>query len=275
MELSIIITSYRNPRLLNMCIQSIKEHVKNVEYEIIVASSATQEDTFDLMREKYPKLTFFGNKKNVGMSRVVNQGIKESKGKYLLILNDDVLIKDDCVSESLKYIKNNPKIGILGLKMVNFDNSTQQSFFRFHSPFTILYRRTLLGKFNFAKKRLKKFLLEKEQNTKKPFEPDWVMASAILVRKKATQEVGPMDEGYPLYFEDTDWCWRFWQKGYKVVYYPLVKIYHYHGKVSAVKGGVVKTVLTNRQARMHIYSGFRFLFKYWLRKNPRTGKINI
>ena len=90
---------------------------------------------------------------------------------------------------------------------------------------------------------------------------DWLMGSALMTQRKAVEKTGLMDEGFFLYFSDVDWAKRFWENGYKVVYYPLVKIYHYHRRVSKRNSWIID-LLTNRQSRQHIKDGLRYLHKY-------------
>ena len=94
---------------------------------------------------------------------------------------------------------------------------------------------------------------------------DWIMGSALLVSKEKAKIVGPFDEQFFMYMEDTDWCRRFWERGFKVVYYPDAMVYHYHAKGSA-RGGFFVSLLFNRLTWYHIESAFKYFWKY--RKKP-------
>lgn len=267
MELSIIINSYKNPELLKLCIDSIKKNVENVEYEIIVADSATEEDMEMMMREEYPDVKFFPFKKNVGFQALLKKGIKESQGKYLLLLNGDILITRGSVEKLLDFVRNNADVGIAGPKLLDFNGKLQYSCFRFYRPITIIYRRTFLKKFKFAQKHLDWFLM-KNRDHKKIMEVDWLMGSVLMASKKAIEKVGPMDSRFFMYMEDVDWCRRFWEKGLRVVYYPYVKMHHYHGKGSA-KGGFFRSLLFNKLTWIHIISAVKYFKKYWRKPVPR------
>ena len=104
-EVSIIVTSYKNPQILDLCLNSLKENVNNIEYEIIVVDGETGEKTEDLMREKYPEVMFLSNNKNVGFGALVNQGIDISKGSFYFIMNADIVIKSNVIEEIIFYIK--------------------------------------------------------------------------------------------------------------------------------------------------------------------------
>ena len=262
MLLSIIITSYRNPQLLKLCIDSIKKNIslESSEFEMIVADSATENDTETMMREDYPLVKFIPAKENIGFVGTVENGYRASSGKYILILNGDILIKKNSVETLLEYIQRNPQVGLVGPKLLNFNETLQPSCFKFYSFFTILYRRTLLGKMKFARKHLDDFMM-KDFDHNKPKEADWIMGSAIISSREKIEKVGLMDKQYKLYFEDVDWCRRFWEKEYKVVYYPNSEMYHYHGKGSSGKG-VFKTLISKKLAWIHVFSALKYFWKY-------------
>ncbi|HBI33651.1 MAG TPA: hypothetical protein DEA43_03470 [Candidatus Moranbacteria bacterium] len=260
MELSIIVTSYRNPELLRVCLDSIRKCVTGLAYELIVADSATQEDMEMMMREDYADVKFFPFEKNVGFQALVKIGLDNSVGKYILMLNGDILVTPDSVTKMLEFLKTDASIGMVGPKLLNFNGTLQPSCFRFYKPITIVYRRTFLSKFSFAKKHLDWFLM-KDYDHKQPKEVDWIMGSAVMISREALGKVGIMDPQYFMYMEDVDWCRRFWENGFKVIYFPLVSMHHYHGKGSA-KGGVIRSLLFNKYTWIHIASGVKYFKKF-------------
>ncbi|PIP27972.1 MAG: hypothetical protein COX29_03675 [Candidatus Moranbacteria bacterium CG23_combo_of_CG06-09_8_20_14_all_35_22] len=267
MELSIIITSYKNPQLLKVCLDSIRENYSGADYEIIVADSETEENTEMMMREEYSEIIFIPAKENIGFSGTVNAGYKKVKGDFVLILNGDTIIKKDSIEKLLNYLKNNPKVGIVGPRLIGFNEKSQDSCFRYYTPLTILYRRTFLGKLGFAKKHSDNFLM-RDYDHKETKEVDWIQGSVMMTKKEIMDKVGPMDEKFKLYFEDVDWCRRFWEKDYKVIYFPDAQIYHYHGRGSVGKN-VIQALLFNRLAWLHIKSAMRYFWKYWGKPLPK------
>lgn len=270
MRLSIIVTHYRNPELLRVCLDSLIRNVSlpREEYEIIVSDSETQEETALMMREDYPDLIFLPARNNIGFSRTVNRGLGIAKGEHILILNGDIIAKKDSVEKLLDFVESHPDVGLAGPQLLNFNETPQLSTFRFYTPMTIIYRRTFLGKFPFAKNHLDQFAM-KGVDKSKPVEVDWMMGSSLMTSRSALDKVGPMDERYKMYFEDTDWCRQFWEKGYKVVYFPDSKMYHYHGKGSASKN-VLYSLLFNRLTWLHIGSAIKFFLKYRGKNIPKN-----
>ena len=258
--LSIIITHHKALVLLKLCLKSIKENIGSLEYEIIVVDSQSEPTTQDLIEEKFPEIKFIPFSKNVGYAKIVNVGIKASRGEYILILNADILITKNSVSQMLEFIQKNPRVGIVGPQLLTFANEFQHSCFRFPSIGAIAARRTFLGRLNWGKKKIKEFLIkEKDSPLKKTV--DWIQGSAMLVSKQAIEKVGLMDERFFMYLEDTDWCRRFWQNGYQVVYYPSVKMFHYYYRVSKKWNSLLDT-LFNKYTRIHLISAVKYFWKW-------------
>jgi hypothetical protein len=268
-ELTIAINGYKSPELLRLCLQSVFQYIKSdIDYEVMVTDSATEEETEMLMREEFPEVKFFPFRENAGFKTMVNKSLKEARGKYIFLINSDIILTDEVVSKMLAYLKTHPDIGILSPKQLNFNGTLQSSCFRFYRPLTILYRRTWFGKLHFAKHHLNWFIMA-DYDKREPKSVDWVMGSAMLVVRSAAEQVGMMDQRFFMYMEDVDWCRRFWEQKWKVVYYPLAFVYHYHGKGSA-KGGFFGSLLFNRLTWYHIRSASQYFWKYWGKSLPRV-----
>lgn len=267
MELSIIITSFKNPELLKVCINSIKKNLTITDYEIIEVDGSSEEATRLMMKESFSDVKFFPFKENVGYQALIKKGYEMSSGKHILILNGDIVVKKEAIESLLDYIKNNEKVGLVGPQLLGFNDELQYSCFRFYTPLTIVYRRTFLGKLNFAKKHLDRFLM-KDFDHKHEKEADWLMGSALMTTRGAIEKVGLMDPRFKMYFEDVDWCRRFWENNLKVIYYPEAQMYHYHGKGSAGKN-LLKTLVFNKLAWIHLGSAFKYFIKYLGRPLPK------
>lgn len=273
-KVTLAINGYKNPELLRQCLQSIEKNMagSNLDYEVLVCDSATEDDTRLLMSQEYPSIRFFPFTENVGFKRLFNTSLLEAKGEYVLVMNSDVLLTETAVPDLLAYLEGHPEIGILAPRQLHFNGKLQQTAFRFYQPLTIVYRRTFLGKTSFGKKHLDWFTMA-ETNFTEPTTVDWVIGSAMFVKRDvALERVGLMDERFFMYMEDVDWCRRFWEQGLSVVYHPGIAIYHYHAKGSA-KGGVIRGLLSNKLTWYHIDSARKYFWKYRGKKNPRNTNI--
>jgi N-acetylglucosaminyl-diphospho-decaprenol L-rhamnosyltransferase len=255
MLLSIIVTNYKTSDLLKLCLESVKVAAKDFDFEILVVDSEAQEETGEVVREclgaENSKLISFT--KNQGFAKLVNAGLAQSRGEYLILFPDSL-------KKMLDYLADNKCIGMIGPQLLNFNGSVQDSCFRYYRFFTILYRRTLLGQTKKGKADLDRFLM-KDFNREKAGEVDWLLGAALMVRRQALGEVGIMDERFFLYFEDVDWCRRFNDAGWKVVYLPEAKMHHYHGRGSK-KSGALSDIFFNKYMWIHLASAAKYFWKY-------------
>jgi len=271
--LSIIVTHHQTPILLKLCLKSIEENIASfganrdgqVNYEIIVVDSESQPETEELIRNKFNQVKLISFSKNVGYAKIVNEGIKAAQGDYVLILNADIIILGEAVRYLWEYLEEHPEVGIAGPQLVTFSNQIQNSCFNFPSLGAIVARRTFLGELNWGKRKIGQFLIQEGDNlSARPV--SWLQGSAMLVRGEAIEKVGLLDERFFMYLEDTDWCRRFWQNGYQVVYQPKAKMAHYYYRASKKWGGFLDIFL-NKYTRLHIISALKYFWKWRQAKN--------
>ncbi len=273
-KLSVIVNHYRTPEILKICLRSIKENLKNADFswEIIVTDGATIEKTTEMMEDHFSDIIFIPFEENVGFGKLVNAAIERSKGEYLFIINADIIIEEEkAIEKILEYIEKNKDVGMVGPKLLNVNNTVQQSCFRFYTPFTVVCRRTSLGRTFIGKKVLNNFLMKDvfdKNNATEPIPVDWLMGSAMMVRRSNLEKVGVFDENFFMYFEDVDWARRFWENGLKVVYFPNSVMYHYHFQ-SSKKRSLFDSLLS-KYARIHIKSALKYFAKYKF-KNVKYG----
>lgn len=262
--LSIIIVNYKNAPLLRLCLKSLQHVVSGLTHEIIVVDVDAGADTAYVATEEFPKVHYLPFKKNIGYTKGVNQGLKAAKGDYMFVMNSDIIPLAGSLEKMRDYMKAHPEAGLLGPQLLNFDGSDQQSCFRFYTPFTVVYRRTFLGKLPFVKNILNRFLL-KDKDLTQTMSVDWLMGSALMVSKKALETVGFMDEHFYLYMSDVDWPRHFWENGYRVVFLPEAKMYHYHRRESHGALDALDAIF-NRRTQQHIIDALRYFRKNGLRK---------
>lgn len=264
MRLSIIIVHHKTPELLKLCLKSLQNNINpEIDHEVIIVDSQSAREGQDVVYENFPQAKFITFKENIGYSKGVNAGISAAKGDYILILNPDIIITKDSVKKMLEFAENDTEIGILGPQLLDFSGSIQKSYFRFYTPLTILARRTFLGKMPLFKNTIRKFTMSDADPEEVQY-PDWIMGSALLISRKGIERVGLMDNRFFLYFEDVDWARRFWENGYKVVYFPEAKMYHYHQRKSRA-GFDIFDFFIRKETRWHIKSAIKYFLKHGLR----------
>ena len=255
MEISIIINNYNTGGLLKQCIRGIKKFPPSVEYEIIVVDNNSFDGSAKMVAENFPDVRLIAAKENLGHHKGNNLGIKNSSGKYVVIVNTDIAILDNAFDRMYRFMESYSDCALVGPRLKNPDGSTQMSCMRFPTRLTPIYRRTFLGKMPWAKKELSTYLMY-EFNHNETREVDWILGACQMVRKSAIEKAGYLDEKLFLYFGDVAWCKSFWKAGYKVIYFPEVAIIHYHKRESA-NSGILSKIFW-----IHIIDWFKFLNKY-------------
>jgi len=223
LDLSIIIVNYNTKKLVLDCIKSIKEEGSNLKYEIIIidnSSSDGSKEVFEKVNNNENNIKFVFNKNNLGYAKANNQGIKISKGKYLLLLNSDTLVKKNALKSLVDFAEKTSDAGVVGSRLYNLDGSIQSSCYNFPT-----IKNAFLEYFMGQKGLFDKFAPKGE----KPVTVDALVGASFLITPIAKKKIGMLDERYWAYFEDIDYCREVWKKGLKVYYLPSSKVIHYHG----------------------------------------------
>lgn len=237
--------------------------------EIIVVDNNSQDDSAHLLQSDFPEITLIQSPENLGLAGGVNIGMRVAKGKYYLILNPDIISPQGSLVDMISFMEAHPEVGMAGGKLLSPNGDVQQSCFRFYRPMTIVYRRTPLAKTASGKAELDRFVM-KEYDRQQAREVDWIQGSCMMARARAVQEVGMWDERFFLYFEDVDWCRRFWEAGWKVMFVPKAEFSHFHQRSS--ERGSLLGILTNWATREHITSAVKYFWKY--RGKPAPSGIS-
>lgn len=274
MDISLIIVNYKSRHKLAACLESIKKAAPvGLSYEIIVVDNASGDELNYLLRD-FNNVKLIVSQKNLGMGGGNNLGIDAAKGEYVFILNPDTILSTGAVETLLSHLKINPKIGIIGPKLLNSDNSLQYSCLRFPNFFIPFWRRTSLGRYfrncstNFQMQDVDHSLIQ---------EVDWLMGSALMFKKEIELSQGKIwrprfDERYFMYFEDTDLCRTAWSQGLSVVYNPQAILIHDHARDSA-KHPWYKAIFNDALAKRHIMSWLKYFAKWGFRHHPKNKII--
>lgn len=253
--LSIIIVNYNNGELLKGCLESIRTTQGSLEIEIFVVDNNSSDNSLEMIRKTFPHIKIIANPTNVGYAKAVNQAIKTSLGKYIFVLNADIIIKSRAIQSLLSFMDNHPDCAIAGPKLFYPNGQLQLSCRTFYTLKTILFRRTILGRIFPESKILQDHLMSGwDHNCQK--EVDWMLGAALMVRRETINQIGLMDERYFLYLEDVDWCYRMNNAGWKVFYVPQAEIIHYYRQGSRSES------VFNRDVFVHLCSMLRYYDKW-------------
>ena len=192
--------------------------------EVILVDNGSQDGGRIEVKRAFPSVHIIENEKNLGFAKAVNQGLQKASGRYVLLLNPDTQMKDGAIERLVSFMDAHSDVGVAGAQLLNADGSKQNSIANFPSLATELFNKSLL-RWLFPKK-----FPGKERDYPEPVEVDSVIGACMVVRRKAMEQVGLLDEDYFLFLEETDWCYRMKRAGWKIYHVPQAEVYHFQGK---------------------------------------------
>ena len=255
MDLSIVIINYRMGHHLESCLSSIFSGQHNLSFEVILVNKPSG-DGAETFADQYPALKFIPSD-TFGISVMRNVGIRDSRGRYVLILDIDTEVKPGTLDTLVQFMKDHPEAGVSGGKTFHPDGVMEYSCKRFYSPLTILFRRTPLGVW-FPNNRWERWHLMMDEDHDQALECDWVAGACFLIRRETFEQIGLFDESFYFGFEDVDFCFRAKRAGWTVRYVPSSMIVHHVQR---------KSLGFNMLSWEHLKSGLRFWWKHYVRRS--------
>jgi GT2 family glycosyltransferase len=226
--LSIVIVSYNCREHLLRCLASLREEARHLPCEVIVVDNASTDGTVAAVRQRHPDVLLVTSARNRGFAWASNRGLERARGHQLLLLNPDTVVPPRALERAARALEERPAVGMLGCKLVRPDGTLDKACKR-GSPTPLSSLAYFTGLSRLApRSRLARYTAghigEDETSV-----VDAVNGAFMLVRREALDAVGPLDERYWLYMEDLDWCYRFHQHGWPVLYWPEVEVVHVKG----------------------------------------------
>ena len=229
--ISTIIVNYNAGELLRDCVDSLL--ACPLDIEIIVVDNASRDGSQDSLAD-LPQVRIIRNPANVGFAAACNIGMQAASAPYLLFLNPDCFFQPGAVARLLARLQSDDRVGMVGGLLVNEDGTEQGGARRaVPTPWRSFLR--AFGLHRFAHRWPKLFYdfhLHKQPLPDAPIEVEAISGACMLVKREAVDDVGLWDEEYFLHCEDLDWCMRFRQKGWKILFVPDARVYHALGACS-------------------------------------------
>jgi GT2 family glycosyltransferase len=248
MLLSIVIVNYNVRHFLEQCLLSVEKALKGISAEVFVVDNNSVDGSQVMVQEKFSWVKAINNRENVGFAAANNQAIRQAQGKYVLLLNPDTVVEEDTFAKILDFMELHPEAGALGVQMVNGKGEfLPESKRALPTPWVAFYKIFGLAALfpnsrTFGKYHLS--YLDSHQN----HEVEVLSGACMLLRKKALDKVGLLDEDFFMYGEDVDLSYRIIKGGYKNYYVAETKIIHYKGE--STKKGSLNYVLVFYQAML-------------------------
>lgn len=243
--------TWNSAAVIQACLDSIPSFS---EYEVIVVDNASTDDTAARL-EEYSGIKVIRNTGNRGYAHANNQGIRQASGEYVLLLNPDTRIRSGSLKLLTDFLDQDPRFGAVAPRLVYPDGRTQYSIRSLPTPSTVLWEVLGLARLFPRNRRIGSWrMLWFDYD--KPSEVEQPMASCLLVRKSALDELNGLDEDFPIFYNDVDLSNRMRRAGWKTWYLPSACVEHRRGSS------------TGQDRPRMIYEGHRSMFRY-LRKHAQ------
>jgi len=239
-DISVIIVNYNTRDVTTEAVASVLRHSGGLEIEVIVVDNDSQDGSVEALRAAFPQVTVVDTRHNGGYAWGNNVGLHRARGRYVLILNPDALLHETSLETALGYMVAHPEVGILGAEVFLEDGNRQLTVFRFPS-LTNLFWRLIVPNRIIRESRWFGDQRYASRGYDRIMDVEVIAGCFMLLPRAVVNEVGLMDDRFFMYSEETEWCWRVGQAGYKVRYNPDVKITHF-GAVSTGQSSPWKSV---------------------------------
>jgi GT2 family glycosyltransferase len=264
-DISVIIVSFNTKDLTLQCINSIFTEGSKLKKEVILVENGSSDGSVEALKKLENKIILIENSENLGFSKANNQGIKIHKGKFILLLNSDTILKERTLEKLVTFTRNKVKVGVVAPKLLNPDGSDQPSVFNFPTVGRALQQYWLK-----VGKPLEKYIPQGSE----PSKVEAVVMAAFLITPMALKKVGMLEERYFMFFEDLDYCRRVCKSGLDIYYLPDAEVFHHHGA-----SGKTITNSTNQWRRLipssKIYHGLvkHYVFNFILWSGQKWQKL--
>jgi N-acetylglucosaminyl-diphospho-decaprenol L-rhamnosyltransferase len=242
-DAGVVVVTHNALPWIERCLESVRGE------EVVVVDNASSDGSPDVVRELFPEATVV-EQENLGLAAGWNRGLELASGRYVLILNADAWLTDGSLRRLVRFADEHPRAAVVGPRLLNPDGTLQRSVRGFPTLWRLATEYLFLRKLAPRTRALNAFYAGGFDH-ESVREAEFLMGACLLVRREAVDEVGPLDEAFFLFSEETDWCYRFRQAGWQVLFFPGAECVHVGG---ASHGG--------RMFRENVRGHLRFLAKH-------------
>lgn len=251
-EISVCVLNFNGFGLLSECLASLDRirTCNKLRYEVIVIDNGSSDGSAERVRAQFPDVTLVALPSNVGIAGAFNRGIERGQGRYLLILNNDTVLLDDCLDKMVEFLESKPRAGLVAGRLLNVDRTIQWQYYpdRLPSLFSIakelLWLDRLWNALNGKAQTITKLVSARRM--------EQVPGAFMMVRREVFGTVGPFDAGYTCWYEDVDFCKRCNLANWENWYSPVSSAIHLGGATLGASGFSERTLWR-----------FHGLLRYW------------
>ncbi|HUI63793.1 MAG TPA: glycosyltransferase family 2 protein [Bacteroidota bacterium] len=229
-DVSIVFTHWNVRDMLRNCLHSVKEKTLGLTYEIIIVDDGSTDGSVEMIRSEFPEVTLIANETNIGVAKSYNKGVARARGRFVQMLNTDMVLVNNAVKLLLDFLTAHPEAGACAGKLRNTDMSPQLSYGSFPG---------VLQAFSeaFALRHILPFIrwpqagVCPDDSITEPLEAEYLSGADMLIRKEVIDKIGFFDDRYTSYCEETDFCYRIrHETPWRLFYVPTAEIIHFGGQ---------------------------------------------
>lgn len=227
LDLTVSIVNHKHRDLLGPLLDSICALTQRASYETYVVDNAPGDGSAEMVRACFPWVHLICNEQPQGFAANNNQVLRRGEGRYLILLNDDMLLINNALDRMVQFMDDHRWVGAVGCKLLNRDGTLQRSCWRgFPSPKTLLVDLFYLSKWLPRQSWVRDFEATL-QDSVGSVDVDYLLGACLMVRREAIDQVGLLDEGFFMFLEETDWCYRIKKNGWRICWMPDGEIIHF------------------------------------------------
>jgi GT2 family glycosyltransferase len=262
MDISVVIVAWNAKPYLEKCLESLAAAPPQRSLETLVVDNASADGTSEMIEARFPWVKLIKSQENLGFSRGNNLAIRQCQGRYIALVNPDVIVLPGCLDALADFLDRYPKVGSVGPRVFNPDMTQQSTCRRFPSLWN-----NFCSAMGLATKLRNSRIFAGEHMFFFPHDRtlavDVVVGCFSFIRRETFEAVGLLDEGLFMYGDDVDWCRRSWNAGWQVMFYPGARAIHDRGKTTAPYP--VRFALAQQRSVLH----------YWDKHHGYMGRVGI
>lgn len=250
MRLSIVIVSWNTRDLLRRCLETLKPELADIDSEVFLVDNHSADNSAQMVASEHPWVKLITNDENLGFAAANNQAFKLAQGQNILLLNPDTEVLPGSIHKLLNFLDAHPTCAVVAPQLINSDGTIQRSCRQFPTFKGMLYELIGLSRIFPERQEFRQYKML-DWNHDDERQVDQPEGACLMIRRQIIDQVGSLDEGFFMLFEEVDWCYRIKQAGWQIWFTPQSQIIHHYGQS-------IKQV----KARM-ILSSHRGLYRFW------------
>jgi GT2 family glycosyltransferase len=257
MDISVVIVGWNAKHYLELCLESLAAASPRRSMEIIVLDNASSDGSADMIRARFPEVKLIRSEENLGYPRGSNVAIRQCQGRYIALVNPDVIVFPDCLDNLADFLDQNPKVGLVGPRVFNPDMTQQSTCRRFPTLWNNFCSAAALATV-FKNSRLfageHMFFFPHDRT----MHVDVLVGCFWMVRRETFDAVGLFDDNLFMYGDDVDWCRRARNGGWEVVFFPGARAIHDRGSITAPYP--IRFALAQQKSVLYYWTKYHSIF---------------